>query len=92
MASVCNDNKGTRRILFVGSDGIRKTIRMGKCAECAAESICGHVENLLASTINGQPVPRETAAWLAAIGDDLHDRLARVDLVIARKTITLARG
>ena len=89
MASIVNDPKGRKRILFVGPDEIRKTIRLGKCDRKAAESICRHVEALLAAKIGGQPIPRETAVWLTGIGTKLRDRLATVGLVEATKRAVL---
>ena len=81
MASVVNDPGGRRRILFVAPDGSRKTIRVGKCDRKTAEAVAGRVEALLAAKIGGQPVPRDTAVWLASIGPKLRDRLAAVGLV-----------
>ncbi len=81
MASVVDDPNGRRRILFVAPDQKRKTIRLGKIDRKSAESICRHVEALLGAKIGGQPIPRDTAAWLAGIGAKLRDRLAAVGLV-----------
>ena len=81
MASVINDPNGRRRIQFVSPDGSRKTIRLGKIDRKSAESICRHVEALLTAKISGQPVPRDTAVWLATIGEKLRQRLVRVGLV-----------
>jgi len=81
MASVVNDPNGRRRIQFVSPDGKRKTIRLGKIDRKSAESICRHVEALLAAKISGQPVPRDTAVWLTVIGEKLRQRLVRVGLV-----------
>ena len=81
MASVVDDPNGRRRILFVAPDEKRKTIRLGKCDRKSAESICRHVEALLSAKIGGQPLSRETAVWLAEIGSQLRDKLARVGLV-----------
>lgn len=40
MASIAREKKnGTRRILFVAPDGRRRTIRLGKVSQRAAESI-----------------------------------------------------
>ncbi len=89
MASIVNDPKGRKRILFVGPDEVRKTIRLGKCDRKAAESTCRHVEALLAAKIGGQPIPRETAVWLTGIGTKLRDRLATVRLVEAPKRAVL---
>lgn len=84
MATIGKDPNGHRRILFVANDGSRRTVRLGKCSERDAEQVCRHLEALLAATINGQPVRRETAVWLSEIGDRLHLRLARAGLVAAR--------
>jgi integrase len=89
MASIVNDPNGRRRILFVAPDGSRKTIRLGKVDRKTAESICRHVEALLAAKIAGQPTPRDTAVWLANIGAVLRDKLAAVGLVEAPKRMML---
>lgn len=89
MASISNDPGGRRRILFVAPDESRKTIRLGKCDRKSAESICRHVEALLGAKIGGQPVPRDTAVWLANIGAALCDKLAVVGLVEASKRAPL---
>src|SRR5262249_32693278 len=68
MASVVNDPNGRKRILFVAPDESRKTIRLGKIDRKSAEAIARHVEALLSAKISGQPVPRDTAVWLANIG------------------------
>jgi integrase len=81
MASVINDPNGRRRIQFVSPDGKRKTIRLGKIDRRMAEGIARHVEHLLAARLSGQLIPRDTAVWLASIGEKLRQRLARVGLV-----------
>jgi len=81
MASIVNDPNGRRRIQFVSPDGKRKTIRLGKVDRKTAEGVCRHVEALLTAKISGQPVPRDTAVWLTAIGEKLRQRLVRVGLV-----------
>lgn len=89
MASIADDPGGRRRILFVAPDGTRKAIRLGKIDRKSAEAITRHVEALLAAKIGGQPVPRETAAWLAGVGPKLRHRLAAVGLVEAPKRAVL---
>jgi integrase len=89
MASIANDPNGRKRILFVAPDESRKTIRLGKIDRKSAESICRHVEALLAAKIGGQPVPRDTAAWLANIGAALRDKLEAVGLVEAQPRLTV---
>jgi integrase len=85
MASVVNDPGGRKRILFVAPDESRKAIRLGKRSLKDAEAIARHVEALLAAKIGGQPLPRDTASWLADIGPALYRRLGRVGLVSPRQ-------
>jgi integrase len=89
VASIVNDPNGRRRILFVAPDGSRKTIRLGKCDRKSAEGICRHVEALLAAKIGGQPLPRDTAAWLTTVGGKLRDKLAAVGLVEPERRLTV---
>src|SRR5947207_15567176 len=91
MASVVNDPNGRRRILFVVPDGSRKTVRLGKIDRKSAEAIARHVEALLASKIGGQPVPRDTAVWLAGIGATLRNKLAAVGLIEAERRQTVGQ-
>src|SRR5262245_27914118 len=58
-------------------------------ARKGAESICRHVEALLSAKIGGQPVARDTAAWLATIGGKLRNKLAAVGVVEAPKRAAL---
>jgi len=83
MASISNDPNGRRRILFVAPDGSRKTIRLGKIDRKGAEAINRHVEALLSAKIGGQPIPRDTAAWITGIGEELKEKLSAVGLLEA---------
>jgi integrase len=89
MASITTQRGGNRCIQFVDENSARKTIRLGKCDRKAAESICRHVEALLGAKLTGQPIPRETAVWLAGVGAKLRNRLAAVGLVEAPKRMLL---
>lgn len=89
MASIANDPNGRRRILFVAPDETRRAIRLGKCDRKSAEAIARHVEALLSAKIGGQPIPRDTAAWLAGIGTTLRDKLAAVGLIEALQRLTV---
>ena len=85
MASIGIDANGRRRILFVADDGSRQTVRLGKCSERDAETICSYIEDLAAAKMSGQSIKRATAVWVGEIGDVLHDRLARTGLVTPRE-------
>jgi integrase len=89
MASIANDPGGRRRILFMAPDERRKTIRLGKCDRKSAEAIARHVEALLGAKMSGQSIPRDTAAWLSAIGAALRDKLAAVGLIEATRQAAL---
>src|SRR5262249_34665556 len=55
----------------------------------SADAIARHVEALLSAKIGGQPVPRDTAAWLANIGPKLRDKLAAAGLVEPQQRLTV---
>src|ERR1700677_2413534 len=89
MASISRDPNGRRRILFVAAEGERKAIRLGKMSNRMAEEIKIKVEALNAAKIGGCSLDRETAAWVANLGDDLHAKLAAVGLTQPRQTARL---
>jgi len=92
MASIGREKNGGRRILFVAPEGSRKTIRLGKVSQRAAEGIKHRVEVLLAAKITGHAVEADTARWVAELPDVMADKLARVGLIPDREaavTITL---
>jgi integrase len=89
MASISSDPGGRKRILFVNASGDRKAIRLGKVGIKAAETIRVRIEALNATCISNTPMDRETAAWLRGVGDDLHAKLAAVELTTPRRTARL---
>jgi integrase len=80
----------TYRVLFVDPTGRRQTIRFGKVPRRIAETAKLKIESLLAARIAGQPIDSTTAAWLDAIGDAIHAKLARAGLVEPREKIAAA--
>lgn len=89
MASLSTDGTGNRTIQFVAGDGKRRSVRLGKVNKKLAESVKLKVEALVAAARARLPLDRETAAWTADIGDDLHAKLAAVGLVAPRQSETL---
>ena len=89
MASISRDPNGRRRILFTDRNGGRKTIRLGKVSQRMAEEIKIKVETLNAAKIGAGSLDRETAAWVANLGDDLHAKLAAVGLTSPRQAARL---
>lgn len=85
MASIGRDPNGRRRILFVAQDGSRKTIRLGKATAKQAEAAKVKVEALVTAQFNGS-LDDEVSRWLAALPDNMHNRLVAVGLAKPRAT------
>ena len=90
MASITNEPNGRRTIQFVGIDGKRRSVRLGKVSKRVAEAVKLHVEDLVACQRTGQPVPLATDRWLEQAGDQLHDRISAAGLASPRVRRTLA--
>jgi len=86
MASVIRDPNGRKRISF-RENGRTKQIRLGKATVKQAEAFRVRVEGLLAAKLQGLPPDGELSAWLAGLGDTLHDRLVRVGLAQPRRKV-----
>ncbi len=89
VASITSESNGRRVIQFVGRDGKRRSIRLGKCPQRVAEAVKVRVEQLNASAISSHAVDAETSRWLASIDKKLTDKLAKVGLVAKREAATL---
>jgi len=89
MASISKEPNGRRTVQFVGADGKRRSIRLGKVSQRTAEVVRGYVETIAAAVKVGHATPPDTAAWLDKIDADLHSKLAAVGLVRPRETTTL---
>ena len=85
MASISDDPGGRRRILFMAPDGERRAFRLGKVPRRVASEVKQRVEAITAAVSSGVAIDGETARWLATIGDDLHAKLAAVELVGPRQ-------
>jgi hypothetical protein len=71
MASVAKDGK-SKRVQFVDPEsGRRLGISLTRCSARDAETIAGHVEELISAKIRGRAARPATAAWLIEIGDTL---------------------
>ena len=89
MASITRQPDGRRMIQFMSAAGKRVTIRLGKVNQRQAEAVRVHVEQLVASTITGHAVDRETARWVAQLEQALATKLARVGLIPKQEMATL---
>jgi len=72
------------------ADGRRKTIRLGKVSQRAAETFRTHVEHLVSAAIGGHAPADATVRWVAGLDDRMTCKLARVGLVRERERATLA--
>lgn len=84
MASLYNNRPKYWAIQFTAPDGTRPVVRLGRVNEKTARAALTHVEHLLAAKVMGQPVPLDTAGWVASAPDKFHGKLAKAGLVPAR--------
>ena len=89
MASISKEPKGRKTIQFVGPDGKRRSIRLGKVSQRTAEAVKVRVEQLATAAISGHAVDDETARWVSKLDSVMSDKLARVGLVPKRADATL---
>lgn len=89
MASITTEPGGRRTIQFVGRDGKRRSIRLGKVSQRIAEAVKVRVEQLNAAQVAGHAVEADTSRWLTTIDDRLAGKLAAVGLVPKRAEGTL---
>jgi len=89
MASITFESNGRRTIQFVGKDGKRRSVRLGKVNSNTAEAIKVKVERLVASSITGHSLDSETARWVTGLESPLYTKLASVGLVPQRESIVL---
>lgn len=87
MASLCRDPKGRKRILFVGPDGNRKTIRLGKTSVKQADAFKLKLEALVAASFS-RSMDNETARWVGELPDEMRAKLVAVGLVPERESTT----
>ncbi len=87
---VCKDGttSTTYRVLIGGGRRPRQTIRLGEVSEKIANEAKARIEALETAKLTGTPIDRTTAAWVSAISDAIHEKLARVGLVEPRRSPT----
>lgn len=89
MASIATESNGRRRILFFAPDGKRRTLRLGKVSQRAAETVRMHVESLVSAALTGHAVADETSRWVARLDAGMSDKLAAVGLIPKRESAAL---
>jgi integrase len=93
MASLSKIKKKTgtywRIDFLLGDDPTRKQIRIGKMSEQQATTVKSRIEYLIAAKTNGVAPDPETNRWVSSIGDDLHAKLNKHNLVGARTKVEI---
>lgn len=85
MASISKQPKGRKTVQFVGGDGKRRSVRLGKVNNKRAEEVKTRIEHLNSAKISGLPIDGDIANWVAKISDELAAKLARAGLIPSRE-------
>ncbi len=91
MASISTSSEGLRTVQFVGLDGKRRSVRLGKVPKKVTDEVKRRVEYLVAAVGAGTAPDTDTTRWLASISNELHAKLAAVGLVSPRASSSDAR-
>lgn len=89
MASVSREANGRRTVQFIGVDGKRRSLRLGKMTQRAAEAVKMRVELILSSQMSGHALDDETSRWLASRDQTMNKKLAAVGLATLQVCTTL---
>ena len=89
MASISRQSNGRRTIQFVGADGKRRSIRLGKVTQRHAEAVKVRVEQLASAAVSGHSPDPETCRWVTSLDSVMHEKLSAVGLVPKRMVATL---
>jgi integrase len=90
MASLTREANGGYRIQLIGTDGVRRSVRLGKVNKKTASDIRLRIEQLHALSVAGLPIDADLAAWLSMLGNVLAGRLAAAGLIPRRDSRTLS--
>jgi integrase len=82
MAQLTQLANGTRRVQWTSPiSGARQTLYLGKVSKRDAETVRGHVANLVSAQCLGVGVDASTSAWLSRISEAFKIKLARCQLI-----------
>ncbi len=90
MASISTDKRGNRRIFFVGADGKRSAVYLGKLPIKAAQAIATKIEAIVGAQTAKNSVDRETAEWIGNLASKLRNKIAALGLVPKRVEVERA--
>jgi len=89
MASITRESNARKTIQFVGADGKRRSLRLGKCSIRTADAVRVRVESIVSALLSHSALDDETARWVSSLDQRMTARLAAVGLAEARVTTTL---
>ncbi len=89
MASLTTRKNGSRFITFRNAKGEPQYITLGKVPKRYADAVKVRVEDLASAKLHGHAPADDTLRWLRNLDDRLYGKLAAVDLVAPRQSITL---
>ena len=90
MASLSRNPDGNILVQFVGKDGKRRSLRIGKHNDRNAARLQDRIEALVASMKTGTPLDDHTQQWLVTIADTtLVKKLERAGLIKRQLKLTL---
>jgi len=89
MASASRDQRGNAVVQFVGIDGKRRSIRLGKISDARVEVFRQRIEQICVAKKHRHVLDGETAEWIIRLSDDFHARLSAVGLTTPRGSAQL---
>jgi len=89
MPSITNESNGRRTIQFVGKDGKRRSIRLGRVSRKFADRLLDLVEHLIEASITGCALEPSIARRVTELDGLLYDRIAKGGLLVPRSTQNL---
>lgn len=89
MASISREPNGRRTVQFVGGDGKRRSIRLGKVSQREAEGVKWRIEALVSASLRDCPLHDDVSRWVAGLDDRMADKLAAVGLIAPRRSATV---
>lgn len=87
MATLSEFPKKHWRIQFVGLDGKRQTLRLGKCAKSTAEIVRHRLGLLLTARRLGVAIDADTAAWVNSLSQPVRGRVEKTGLIGIAPTV-----
>ena len=85
MASIHTSPNGSRRLLFVSCDGVRRGIRLGKIKARPAQEYKQKIEQILQCQRARISLDAELASWLGNIDDKLYAKFVKAGLATERE-------